>query len=293
MQEFLDLVVWGHEHECLIDPRKNPEMGFGVMQPGSSVATSLCEGEAVQKHVCVLSVTGRSYSVEKHRLKTVRPFVIKEIVLAEERAVRALATKSANKAKIIEYLKTVVDGLIKEARQEWVEAQGDDTVTEKDAPLPLVRLRVEYTAPEGGHFETENPQRFSNRFVGEVANTNDVVQFYKKKTYTVRKGKTVADEMPGTKAVLEAAGGVPENLKVEKLVQSFLESQTLSVLAENGLGDAISQFVEKDDRHAVEQFVSESLKNQIHKLFEKKVVTEEEITTAVCAPLQGSELGFY
>ncbi|RPA86783.1 DNA repair exonuclease [Ascobolus immersus RN42] len=281
LQSFLNMVIWGHEHECLIDPRPNPEMGFSVIQPGSSVATSLCEGEAVQKYVTILSIKGKECSTEKFRLKTVRPFVIKEIELSKERAVKGLATKGANKAKVVEFLRTVVVELIKQARREWVEAQGEDAnVTEKDAPLPLVRLRVEYSAPEGGHFETENGQRFSNRFVGEVANTNDVVQFYKKKTFT-RKSKTVTDELPGTKAALEEAGGVPENVKVEKLVQSFLESQTLSVLAENGLGDAISQFVEKDDKHAVEMFVTESLKNQIDKLFEKGVVSEQDITEAM------------
>ena len=46
----------------------------------------------------------------------------------------------------------------------------------------MIRLKVEYTAPEGCEFELENPQRFSNRFTGKVANQNDVVYFYRKKT---------------------------------------------------------------------------------------------------------------
>jgi hypothetical protein len=49
---FLDLVVWGHEHECKKDLEdiRNPDAGSGntksakVLQPGSSVATSLSEG---------------------------------------------------------------------------------------------------------------------------------------------------------------------------------------------------------------------------------------------------------
>ena len=41
IQSFFDLIIWGHEHECLIDPVYNPEQGFHVIQPGSSVATSL------------------------------------------------------------------------------------------------------------------------------------------------------------------------------------------------------------------------------------------------------------
>jgi double-strand break repair protein MRE11 len=50
LDEFLDLVIWGHEHECLIDPQYSEcEKDIFISQPGSSVATSLCEGEAKQK----------------------------------------------------------------------------------------------------------------------------------------------------------------------------------------------------------------------------------------------------
>lgn len=31
---FLNLVIWGHEHECLIQPRKSSDDGFFVIQPG-------------------------------------------------------------------------------------------------------------------------------------------------------------------------------------------------------------------------------------------------------------------
>ena len=65
LPDWMDLVVWGHEHECLIDPRLNPETGFHVMQPGSSIATSLVTTEAVEKHVAVVSITGKSFEVEK------------------------------------------------------------------------------------------------------------------------------------------------------------------------------------------------------------------------------------
>lgn len=50
LDEFLDLVIWGHEHECLIDPQHSSSgKDIFISQPGSSVATSLCEGESKQK----------------------------------------------------------------------------------------------------------------------------------------------------------------------------------------------------------------------------------------------------
>lgn len=49
LDDFIDLVVWGHEHECLITPTRNEQQLFYVTQPGSSVATSLSPGEAAKK----------------------------------------------------------------------------------------------------------------------------------------------------------------------------------------------------------------------------------------------------
>lgn len=50
LDDFIDLVVWGHEHECLITPTRNEQQLFYVTQPGSSVATSLSPGEAAKKY---------------------------------------------------------------------------------------------------------------------------------------------------------------------------------------------------------------------------------------------------
>ena len=181
LPSFLDFVLWGHEHECLIDPRRNPETDFYVMQPGSSVATSLCPGEAVEKRIAILSITGRDFKTESIRLKTVRPFIMKEIVLLEEKGLAAIAKKRDNRNDVSRYLVKVVEEMIQEALDEWMEGQTPSNEAIK-APLPLVRLRVEYSAPEPGNFEIENPQRFSNRFMGKVANVHDVVQFHRRKT---------------------------------------------------------------------------------------------------------------
>jgi double-strand break repair protein MRE11 len=45
----INLVVWGHEHDCRIDLEPVAGKEYVITQPGSSVATSLAEGEALQK----------------------------------------------------------------------------------------------------------------------------------------------------------------------------------------------------------------------------------------------------
>lgn len=59
--DFIDLVVWGHEHECQIDVQESVKGDFFVTQPGSSVATSLVEGEAKAKCVAVVEINGQSF----------------------------------------------------------------------------------------------------------------------------------------------------------------------------------------------------------------------------------------
>ena len=82
LPKFLDVVVWGHEHECISKPwvrrlvylamfwyfiysfsslyylQSSLMSGeaFSVLQPGSYVATALSEGESKRKHVFVLEI---------------------------------------------------------------------------------------------------------------------------------------------------------------------------------------------------------------------------------------------
>lgn len=185
LPEFMDLIVWGHEHECLIEPRLNPETTFRVMQPGSSIATSLVQGEAVPKHVSIVSITGREMKAEPIRLKTVRPFITKEITLATHPLFKKLDKQKDNRSEVTRLLSEIIEGMIEEANADWLETQGIDDNEEVEIPLPLIRLKVEYTShEENGSFQCENPQRFSHRFADKVANQNDVIVFHRKKKGT-------------------------------------------------------------------------------------------------------------
>lgn len=67
-------------------------------------------------------------------------------------------------------------------------------------------------------------------------------------------------------------------VRIEKLVKEFLMAQSLTILPQNSFGDAVSQFVDKDDKHAMEMFVNESLSNQLKHLMEQSGVEEEDLT---------------
>eukprot|EP00392_Amoebophrya_sp_AT5.2_P005455 g5464.t1 len=83
LPDWLNLVIWGHEHESKSVPVESKSGNYHIVQPGSSVATSYIQAEAVAKHVCYLELRGKEYRCSKVPLRTVRPFKIDEIVLKE------------------------------------------------------------------------------------------------------------------------------------------------------------------------------------------------------------------
>ena len=70
---------------ALLHVSQEPELeeekaqNFSILQPGSSVATALSEGESKRKHIMVLEVMGEQWRTIKVALKTVRPFVFESV----------------------------------------------------------------------------------------------------------------------------------------------------------------------------------------------------------------------
>lgn len=131
--------------------------------------------------MAILSVCRKQFEIEPLRLKSVRPFVMKEIVLKDVPQLRTLAERD-NKSQVLQYLLDRTEEAIEEANDQWLSRQ-DTHSRQRDPPLPLIRLRVEYS----GGFQVENPQRFSHRFIGRVGNAHDIVQFYLKRRGGTRK----------------------------------------------------------------------------------------------------------
>lgn len=248
---FLDLVFWGHEHECRIHPEEYER--FAITQPGSSVATSLSEGEAEPKHVGLLTIEGGSYSLDKIRLKTIRPLQFTTVSLSRIPSLRPTDAKG-----IQFYLEGVVESLIEKAKLDWEDQQqqspyqlhqllGEDPNMEM--PIPLIRIRVDYS----GGYETFNPQQFGQKFINRVANPKDILKFQRLRSET--------RTMKPSEIVTDLTTAIPErldNLKVEDLVSELL-SRDLAILPETGLEEAVMSLVEKSDKEAIRAFVTKSV----------------------------------
>ncbi|KAJ7178089.1 Mre11 DNA-binding presumed domain-containing protein [Mycena filopes] len=269
----VDLVIWGHEHDCRIVPEPVAGKEYYISQPGSSVATSLADGEALEKHVALLQIQGKEFEMTPIPLRTVRPFVIESIILSEIAEEEGL--NLSDQHEITKYLKSKVNALIAQANAQW-EERNAHAVEEGDAPLepmlPLVRLKVDTT----GVSEMSNPIRFGQEFQGQLANPRDVLVFHRAKKSAARGGKVNAEE-PDLDEDADADAGLTNDeklarVRVATLVKKYLEAQELQLLGEMEMSDAIAMFVEKDDTHAIQTYVNKAFK----KLTKSAQATGEE-----------------
>lgn len=272
LPNFLNFVLWGHEHECIPHPSFNPDTGFDTLQPGSSIATSLSEGETAEKNVFILNIKDKKYSIESIRLQTVRPFVMKEISLQHE----GFLPGAGSKDDIVKYLIGEVDKLIEEAKQLF-KVNNPDLVDEDTReieksliPLPLVRLRVEYS----GGFEIENARRFSNRFVGRIANVNDVIHYYKKKGE--KTGLIVVDTKKNFSAeVMKQEGEAARKLTIQEYLKDFLGQANMNIIPEQGMNDMVARYVDQDDKQLINEFVDKTIKLSTDMLLSVDIAYED------------------
>ncbi|TPX34366.1 hypothetical protein SmJEL517_g03004 [Synchytrium microbalum] len=265
IDDWIHLVMWGHEHECLIEPVGSATGDFQIIQPGSSVATSLAIGEEKPKHVGILHVRGKDFEIEPIRLKSVRPFVMEEIVLADEPELKGTVSNHAyddNKVvkveKMVEFLRKKVDNLIAKAKRDWLELNPDKE--EEDVPLPLIRLKVEYS----GGFESYSGARFGGLYAGKVANPSDILLFHRARSTfdSVGTARARSKKQEPTVPLLPKEAV----LKVEDVVLEHLQTQKMTELPENLVIKAVGEYVNKGDNDAFKDFFKKTINYTVKKI---------------------------
>lgn len=98
------------------------------------MATSLSEGESKKKHIGLLEIYEDQFRLQAIELKTVRPFVMEEVVLKEA------DLDPGEPQHVIEYLAEKVEELIAKADKQSPHAPRTPT-------KPLIRLKVRARLP--------------------------------------------------------------------------------------------------------------------------------------------------
>lgn len=277
--EWMDLVIWGHEHECLIEFFESVVGTFRITQPGSSVATSLVSGEAARKKVGVLDINGKNFRLHPVPLTQIRSFVTTEISLQEHRS--GLDPDDPKiETKVMQILQEEVQLVIRNARQKTKELLQDarmsgNDITDEGSPVKytiekpdevLVRVRVEHMG-----FSTLNNQRFGAKFVGEVANPGDILLFHRKKD-----AKLASTAVK--KSIQPIAPEELEKTNMEDLVKEQLEApdRKLKLLEEHELSEAMEDYVEKSLAAAIPEKAHSLLKKKQMRLIKGQVEHEAQ-----------------
>eukprot|EP00940_MAST-03C_sp_MAST-3C-sp2_P002162 g2162.t1 len=298
LPNFLDLVVWGHEHECIISPQwAGVDDDFAIVQPGSSVATSLVKGEEARKHVGILQIRGEQFKVDPYPLKSVRPFILREVCLADELDPMGADLQDTIYNFLTKTVQDMLDAFRKE-RDEGDDVDGDSTDREdvahkgesldtkeagvatspktnaKSAILPLLRLRVDHTGFQRLAIQV---QRFGAQFVGRVANPDSILLLRRRIATSTGRGKSSsASGILGLDANASSSSSL-SGAAVGELIARVLaeEDRQLTMLKERSMNNALEQFVTKSENQAIEVAVKKELKEVRTHLKRQKTVAQD------------------
>lgn len=265
LPEFLDLVIWGHEHDCRIWPEENSAKNFYVSQPGSSVATSLSEGEAIDKHCGLLQIYKNKFNMQELPLKTVRPFIFDSINLADYADEYDLNDGDATE-KVMEIAKDKITEMLERAKLKI----SDDP---RQPKLPLIRLRILYTEED----QMFSPIRFGQQYNEQVANPIDMILFKR----AARKQKFHVKGVDKEAMDIAFDGeDVTTETRVEDIVDRYFEtvdeSKQLEVFPAKSLSELCRRLVESNDDDAAENIIK-FYKETANKFLEEKFPHENEI----------------
>lgn len=272
LPSFLDLVIWGHEHESKpyfvpAEARTGARKSTHILQPGSTVATSLCEGEAVAKHVVLLQVKGLQFRRTAIPLRCVRPMRVLQCTLQEdglnpddadvESTIKNLLTKKVS-AAIQDIRKSIESG---------VNSNGEPIVVPPPTMrLPLIRVRVDYT----GFPKLTHPARFGLSFEGLVANPKDLLMFRKRE----KTKRSTSAARPVPQRVLPNA--LPD-VSIEALIaEQFAQKQQSSVLhllKQNQIDKALGHFI-GGDTSAFRTFFEQCVHDKVNDIVNHEILTE-------------------
>lgn len=209
---------------------------FRIFQPGSSIATSLVDGESAStpKHFGQIEIRNdKKFRLIAKPYTQIRPFLYRELSLQDVEDLNVADPKIDDKIK--SYLNTVVQEILLEAKKYIDDVKSssnpDLKYRLKEPSNILVRIRVD---PAG--YATINQQRFGSQFVGKVANPGDMIVYSRKRRET--------NQMTVNEEELGPVIGDVNKINVEELVSQALESSNriLSILPQSELGMVLRLF---------------------------------------------------
>ncbi|UKJ89828.2 hypothetical protein MACJ_003082 [Theileria orientalis] len=274
--DWFDLVIWGHEHESIKFPEKTSLHNFQILQPGSTIQTTLVPAELPPKHGCLIHISQDDVNFYPISLLTSRKFICDEIDNYNEQG-----DGPDNSSELHDYLRDAVQKVLDTREDNFIthlnslslskqlgltECSRIDSLVEASSS-PLLRIKI-----DGDLYENINPKLFGSNFIGKVANPNDMLKISNKK----RKTKEVPEHEYTAMSIRQVR---EVKIKIKQQVMSSVEDTCrLSLLLESDLNDAVCRFVTGNESRAIMEYVRE-------RVSEMEDYLKEEIKNKVLEPL--------
>ncbi|KAL6725282.1 hypothetical protein Aduo_007344 [Ancylostoma duodenale] len=243
---FFDLVLWGHEHESkphcqYVASSDAMGDGFYILQPGSTVATSLTKEEALQKHVFLIKVKGRKFQCKPIPLKTTRPVVVDELILdtlPDGVRLPANGIRPSGGGFVLDEM--IVNEKIEEMIREAEKNRGP-----QQPKLPLLRLKVTYAGPWAS-MQPVHVRQIGAKFEDRVANAAEMV---------VTRRVTDRKKDKGGSRIEEDALGTVDAACLDQVISEYFDKQPweerLTVFTHPVIGKALTAFDDDEKVTAV------------------------------------------
>lgn len=272
IDDFFDLVVYGHEHESLVVKDK-----FIILQPGSTVRTSLCEAESHDKYVYILHIND-SPSLEHVKLKSIRPFLMESVRLGEENIEERIKKTIEDMIERIKNNRIANEGRINRTLIDVGErtfecgSSGQVHVPEvlgkeycsKGELLPLIRLRI-----DTDRNVVINRHKISVQFKSDVANPNDMLVLSRRKTKDDRvKFRSKSDK-----------------IEISQILKDILRNVEFGALTGTKFSEGLRAFVFKGEKNAFVEMVRNNVREIVDKIDHLSILgvdVDKVIKNTVC-----------
>ncbi|KAI6176313.1 Double-strand break repair protein [Aphelenchoides bicaudatus] len=276
---FFNLIIWGHEHESITEPeyivsKANSDEGYWILQPGSTVLTSLTATEAKPKHSFIVEFqqNNRRPIVNPYPLLTPRQAYYDELNLGS----LSIVPPSEN----IRLEVAMDDEVVFRERVEEILEKAAAEHNGIQPELPLIRVKLIYS----GRWKRVPPlsaRKAGAQFAGRVANALDILGVGRErvKDYQPPLPDTVAHEVRTD----EKAAVVIQHM-INEHFETATGADRLKVLRNDAMFAAITEYNNSTSKGTV-------LDSQLKKCIRSQVVAFSEklmdITTDF--PLNSSE----
>ncbi|KAF7630915.1 Double-strand break repair protein [Meloidogyne graminicola] len=260
---FFDVVIWGHEHECLIEPDfkhfddNDQSKSFYIIQPGSTVATALSTEEAKRKHIGIMTVCEKKFKLKKIELKTVRQLIIDELDLNEYEPSPKIAKTTIRQKNMRD------EQLIEEKIENMLSLATAQREPGMPYP-PRIRLKVVYSG-KWLNIPPINGRKFGAKYADRVANHSEML------FVRVKREEKKAVNVDGS--IIQILGDRPDDVfTVDEMVNKFYGNcefkKCLTIISENVLAKQLEEYSNTDTNtqfkytHA-DRSLTECIKEQI------------------------------